>query len=149
MFFSFSRSSACASIFLFLQQEGESIQVAETSRRRLQYLYQDEEGVHVMDTTTFEQFAVPHTAAARVKDWLQDGLELYALMHEDAPVVLDVPQGPIEVSVASCAEARVSAAGGRKPAVVNTGATVMVPSFVQQGEAIIVNPATGEFVRRA
>ena len=85
--------------------------MAETSRRRLQYLYQDEEGVHVMDTTTFEQFAVPHTAAARVKDWLQDGLELYALMHEDAPV--------------------------------------MVPSFVQQGEAIIVNPATGEFVRRA
>lgn len=124
-------------------------QVAETSKRKLQFLYEDEEGVHVMDATTFEQFAVPAAAAARVKDWLQDGLELYALMHEGAPVVLEVPQTPIEVTVASCAEARVSAAGGRKPAAVSTGATVMVPSFVQQGERILVNPSSGEFVRRA
>eukprot|EP00892_Ulva_mutabilis_P001371 jgi/Ulvmu1/11234/UM073_0006.1 len=125
------------------------LEVAETSKRRLQFLYQDEDGLHVMDTTTFEQFAVPHAAATRVQDWLQDGLELYALMHDDVPVVLDVPQAPIEVQVASCAEARVSASGGRKPAVVTTGATVMVPSFVQHGETILVNPSTGEFVRRA
>lgn len=80
---------------------------------------------------------------------LQDGVELYALMHEGAPVVLDVPHAPIEVTVAACVEARVSASGGRKPATVSTGATVMVPSFVQQGEKILVNPATGEFVKRA
>lgn len=124
------------------------LQVAETNKRKLQYLYQDEDAVHVMDASTFDQYAVPHSAATRVKDWLQDGLELYALMHEGAPVVLEVPVTPIEVTVVSCPEARVSAASGRKPAAVSTGAQVMVPSFVQQGEAILVNPSTGEFVRR-
>ena len=46
-------------------------------------------------------------------------------------------------------EARVSVAANKKAAVVNTGATVMVPSFVQQGEYIIVTPSNGEFVSRA
>lgn len=45
-------------------------------------------------------------------------------------------------------EARLSVASGRKAAVVNTGATVMVPSFVQQGEYIVVTPSNGEFVSR-
>jgi hypothetical protein len=46
-------------------------------------------------------------------------------------------------------EARLSVASGKKAARVNTGATVMVPSFVQKGEYIIVTPSNGEFVSRA
>lgn len=47
------------------------MQVPETSRRKLQYLYSDEEGIHVMDSESFDQYAVPLAAASRVKDWLQ------------------------------------------------------------------------------
>lgn len=53
------------------------------------------------------------------------------------------------MQVAETTEARVSVAANKKSAVVSTGATVMVPSFVQKGEYIIVAPARGEFVSRA
>jgi hypothetical protein len=64
-------------------------------------------------------------------------------LHPHAPCTLTVLQ------VAETTEARVSIASSRKAAVVNTGATVMVPSFVQKGEFIIVTPSNGEFVSRA
>lgn len=53
------------------------------------------------------------------------------------------------MQVAETMEARVSVASSRKSAVVNTGATVMVPSFIQKGEYIVVTPSNGEFVQRA
>ena len=75
------------------------LQVADTQWRRMQFLYTDEEGVHVMDKETFEQFCVPNGAASRVLDWLQDDLEVSALMHGDVPVVLAMPSSQITVQV--------------------------------------------------
>lgn len=63
----------------------------------MQYLYTDEEGVHVMDAENFEQFCVPKASASGVMDWLQDGLEVSALMHDDSPVIVAMP--PLNITV--------------------------------------------------
>jgi elongation factor P len=127
----------------------KSVLVAETQWRKMQYLYDDEDGVHVMDLETFEQYSVPKVASTGIMNWLQEGLEVSALMYEGAPAVLDLPGTQLTVKVVDTTEARVSVASNKKSAVVNTGATVMVPSFVQAGDAIVVNPASGEFLKRA
>ena len=75
------------------------MQVADAQWRRMQFLYTDEEGVHVMDKESFEQFCVPRNASSGVLDWLQDDLEVSALMHAGVPVVLGMPSSQITVQV--------------------------------------------------
>lgn len=76
-----------------------AMQVADTQWRKMQYLYTDDEGVHVMDAENFEQFCVPKQSAAGVMNWLQDGLEVSALMHDDSPVMVVMPPSQITVQV--------------------------------------------------
>jgi len=86
--------------------------------------------------------------AAGAARWLQDGMTVDVLLHEGAAISAEIPT-TLTVTVADTPSDRMSEAGSRKAALVNTGATVQVPGFVQNGERIVVNTVTGDFVRRA
>lgn len=123
------------------------IQVAEAQRKTLQFLYHDTDGVHLMDEGTFEQVLVPLEAVGQDINWLSDGMAIQVLMHDGMPVSLELP-ATLVVTVVDTPEDRVSESGAKKVATVSTGARVMVPAFVQAGDAIVVKPSTAEFVRR-
>lgn len=75
------------------------VQVAETQWRKMQYLYMDDQGIHVMDMENYEQFCVPKASAQGVVDWLQDDLEVSGLMHEGEPIMVAMPNTNITVQV--------------------------------------------------
>jgi translation elongation factor P/translation initiation factor 5A len=81
------------------KHESSVAQIAEAQWQKMQFLYNDEEGVHVMDMESFEQFCVPKESAADVMGWLQDGLEVNALMHNGVPVTVTMPSSQITVQV--------------------------------------------------
>jgi elongation factor P len=129
---------------------GDTIYPVRVERKNFQYLYKDDTGYNFMDAETFEQIAVEE-AKVDAPQFLKDGQEVSALINTETelPMSVELPD-KIEVLV-TYSEPGVrgdTATRTLKPATVETGATVMVPLFVNEGEMIRVNTKTGEYVER-
>ena len=129
---------------------GESFEFADIERQRCQYLYQDAEGGHFMDNESFDQFILPFDQIEASLPYLKDDTEVYVTFYEKKPIAVQLPP-KIELKVIETPPGVKgdTATGGTKPATLETGATVTVPLFIQEGDVIIVNTETGEYVSRA
>ena len=129
---------------------GESFEFAEIERRKCQYLYKDAEFANFMNNESFEQFSLPVENIEEALLFLKDDTEVYVVFYEEKPISV---QAPIKVTL-SIVETTPgvkgdTATGGSKQAKVETGAVVMVPLFVKEGDKIVINTETGEYVNRA
>lgn len=129
---------------------GETIFPVRVEKKPFQYLYKDDTGFNFMDNETFEQIAVAE-ALVNAPNFLRDGQEVFVLVNGETelPIGVELPE-KIDVLV-TYSEPGVrgdTATRTLKPATVETGATVMVPLFVNEGETIKVNTKTGEYVER-
>ena len=104
-----------------------------------------------MDDATYEQIELQ-------KDWvgddripyLQDGMKVIIEMHEERPIGLTLPeQVTLEVVETEPTVKGQTASSSYKPAIANNGVRIMIPPYMGVGERIVVDTATGEYVRRA
>jgi elongation factor P len=129
---------------------GDSIYPVRVERRNFQYLYQDDTGYNFMDQETFEQIAVAE-ALIDAPQFLKDGQEVSVLINTEteAPMSVELPDKiVVKVTYSEPGVKGDTATRTLKPATVETGATVNVPLFVNEGELIRVNTKTGEYVER-
>ncbi len=130
---------------------GEKVETARIERRPHQFLYQDDLGLHMMDTQTYEQFSLP---ADRVegRNFLMEGVTVDILFHAEAekPLSVELP-GKVDLTVVDTDPGvrGDTATGGAKPAIMESGAVVLVPLFIDEGDIITVNTQTGGYVTRA
>ncbi|MEX0747536.1 MAG: elongation factor P [Rhodothermales bacterium] len=131
-------------------RSGERVETARIERRPHQYLYQDDLGLHFMNTETYEQFSLP-TTAVQGREFVKEGGMIDILYHAetDKPVATEIP-GKVDLKVVETDPGfrGDTATGGSKPARVESGANVNVPLFIEEGDVITVNTATGEYVTR-
>lgn len=131
-------------------RSGERIETARIERRPHQYLYEDDLGLHFMNTETYEQFSLPSTAV-QGREFVKEGGMIDILYHAetDQPVATEIP-GKVDLKVVETDPGLRgdTATGGSKPARVESGANVNVPLFIEEGDVITVNTATGEYVTR-
>jgi elongation factor P len=130
---------------------GESIDVVDMNRVNMQFLYADESGYNFMDSE-FEQHAIPKDILGDKGRYLKDGQEVVVLMHESQPLSVDIPKKlAFEVIESSPAVKGNTASGGNmtKAVKIDNGMEVSVPMFIEQGDRIIVNTDSGEYVERA
>ncbi len=130
---------------------GEKFEVPDVSYRRVQFMYDDGESCHFMDTATYDQFAMPHETIDDLVAWLTEGMQLDSVVWDGRVVGVDLPQYVVaEVDLVG-AGARSDTATGRtlKDATLTNGVTLKVPLFIESGERVLVDPRTREFVRRA
>ncbi|MBL7726519.1 MAG: elongation factor P [Dinghuibacter sp.] len=129
---------------------GDTIYPVRVERKNFQYLYKDDTGYSFMDNETFEQITVQE-ALIDAPQFLKDGQEVSALINTETelPMSVELPD-KIEVLVTYSEPGMRGDTATRtlKPATVETGATVMVPLFVNEGEMIRVNTKTGDYVER-
>jgi len=129
---------------------GESFEFADIERRKCQYLYKDAEFANFMDNETFEQFALPVESIKDSLIFLKDDIEVYVVFYESKPISVQPPiKATLEIIETTPGVKGDTATGGNKQAKVETGAIVMVPLFVKEGDKIIINTETGEYVSRA
>jgi len=129
---------------------GETIFPVRVEKRAFQYLYKDETGFNLMNNETFEQI----TLADEMIDapqFLKDGCEVFVFINTetDLPIGAELPE-KIVLTITYC-EPGVkgdTATRATKQATLETGATVNVPLFVDEGEKIRVNTKTGDYVER-
>ena len=129
---------------------GETIFPVRVERKPYQYLYKDDTGYSFMDTETFEQITVPETMIDAPK-FLKDGQEVSVLMNgeTDLPMSVELPDKIVLlVTYSEPGMKGDTATRTLKPATVETGASVNVPLFVNEGELIRVNSKTGDYIER-
>lgn len=117
--------------------------------RQVQYLYADGDLHYFMDLETYEQPALPREQLGEGMRYLKEGVVVNLLAWDGRPVEVELPTTvDLRVTRTDPGFRGDTATGGTKPATVETGLTVQVPLFVQQGETIRVDTRTGSYITR-
>ena len=129
---------------------GEDLEQAILEKRALQYLYRDGEDFVFMDTEHFEQTNVPEGALRDGAKWLKEGDTIDLVFHQESVVDINLPASvELEISQTEPGIQGDRVSGATKPATLETGATVAVPLFINEGERIKVDTRSGEYISRA
>ena len=129
---------------------GDNIYPVRVERKEYQFLYKDESGYNFMDNETFEQVAVAETLIDAPK-FLRDGDAVSVLFNTETeqPMSVELPDKVVvRITYSEPGLRGDTATRTLKAATVETGATVMVPLFVNEGDLIKVNAKKGEYVER-
>ncbi|WP_296699543.1 elongation factor P [Algoriphagus sp.] len=129
---------------------GEKVETARVEKRPHQFLYKDDMGYHFMDTNTFEQISIEEKLIER-SDLLKDGQLVDILIHDETETPLSVELPPFVELMITYTEPGIkgdTATNALKPATLETGATVMVPLFVEQDIMIKVDTRDGSYSER-
>lgn len=129
---------------------GDAIFPVRVERKTYQFLYKDDTGYNFMNTETFEQVSLQEEMVD-APQFLKDGQEVSILVNTetDLPMSVELPDKIVVKVIYSEPGLRGDTATRTlKPAKVETGATVNVPLFVNEGELIRINTKTGEYVER-
>jgi elongation factor P len=130
-------------------QAGTKFPRVRLEQRDMQYLYAEENAYYFMDQQTYDQIALTAQQLGDAVSYLKDGMVLQVQFYENEPVAVDLPI-TVELEVVETAPGFKgdTAAGGTKPAKLETGLVVNVPLFVNEGERIKIDTRTGTYLER-
>ena len=130
-------------------KSGESVEAADVIDVDLQYLYTDGEQWYFMDPQSFEQHGAGIEAVAEVKQWLKDQDICNVTLYNGHPLSVEPPNFvTLKVTQTDPGLRGDTSSGGGKPALMETGATVRVPLFVNEGDLLKIDTRSGEYVSR-
>jgi len=123
---------------------------ARLETKQFQVLYRDTAGIHVMDTTNYEQYTLSEDSAGDQAEWLQPEMHVQVEWLDGKPIGIELPS-VIELEVVQTSPVMRSATktASSKPAKLSNGVTVQVPDFISEGETVRVDPRSGEYLERA
>ncbi|MFH2062892.1 MAG: elongation factor P [bacterium] len=129
----------------------ESVEPVELDRTNMQFLYGDDTGYNFMDNNSYEQVSIPVELLGDKGQYLTEGQEVMVMMYDDRPLSVDLPKKLTFKVVEAMPAVKGDSAQGRvlKEVTLETGMKIQVPLFVDQGERVVVNTETGEYVERA
>ncbi len=130
-------------------RSGEKIDKPNLEEKEMQYLYESEGEFHFMENETYEQLFLTQDQLGAAKNYLQENVVVTVLFHNGKPIGVDVPIF-VELPVVAT-EPGVrgdTASGGSKPATLQTGLTVQVPFFVNEGDILKIDTRTGKYIER-
>jgi elongation factor P len=127
----------------------DSVEEAAVADRNAQYMYADDSDYHFMDADNYEQFAVPREGMEDKRFYLQEGHSYFCTEWEGKVIDVKIPY-KIVLVVTEAQEALKgdTVSGATKPVTLETGLTVRVPIFIKQGEKVMINTETNEYVER-
>ena len=130
-------------------QAGEKFSRARLDRRAVQFLYADGDLYYFMDSESFEQTPLNPEQLGDALDYLKEGMSLEILTYKDEPISVELPNSvELEVVETGPAYKGDTATAGNKPAKLETGITIQVPLFVNNGDIVRVDTRTGAYLER-
>jgi elongation factor P len=130
---------------------GEKFRPVRTETRRMQYLYDDGDAAVFMDTRDYQQLEIPKAIAGEAMRWVLPNAEVELLFVDERPTGVQVPSA-VDLAVTKTdpgLKGDTASGGGTKPATLESGVSVEVPLFVNEGDRVRVDTRTGEYVSRA
>jgi elongation factor P len=130
-------------------RSGEKVDKPDFETREVQFLYKEGEQFVLMDLTTYEQLYVEEDQTGGKGGYLKEGETVKALLYNGEPIDLDLPASVVlTVTKTEPGVKGDTVSGTTKPAEVETGITVQVPLFINEGETIKVDTRSGEYLGR-
>lgn len=132
-------------------KSGDKLDEADVEECWMRMLYKDPESATFMNDQTYDQISIPLDALGEVSKWLMEDLVYDVIFYKGEALSVQPPTF-IELKIVETSPGdRGNTASGRvlKPAILETGAEVQVPIFIDQGEKIKVDTRTGDYVSRA
>lgn len=127
----------------------EKFDAAHIERKDMQYLYADGDMYNFMDNETYEQIALSEDQVGDSLKFVKENDNVKMLSHNGEVFAIEPPLFvELEITETEPGVKGDTATGATKPATVETGATVLVPLFVGQGEKIQIDTRTGEYMKR-
>lgn len=132
-------------------KSNEDVEIVEVERRQMQFLYQNDGMYAFMDNTNYEQTEINEDILGDKKIFLKEGVEVYLAIYEGTPIAVELPRKIAYKVVEAPPGVRGDTAGGNvtKEVVLENGLRLQAPLFIKEGDAIVVNTDTGEYVERA
>ncbi len=131
-------------------QGSEKVEPADVGFRKVQYLYSDQTGMTFMDMNSYDQFTLGTEVVGDAKDFLVEGQECNAMVFEELPIGIQLPSTVnLKIRETIPGVKGDTATGGTKPATLESGFTVSVPLFLNEGDTVKVNTETGAYMARA
>jgi len=130
-------------------RSGDTFEQAQLEERRMQYLYNQEEEYVFMDVQNYEQSTLNKEQVGDARNYLTDNLEVDILFFDITPIGVTLPNFvDLTVTQADPWVKGDSVSGDSKPVTLETGYTLRVPPFVEEGTRITLDTRTGEYVTR-
>ena len=118
--------------------------------REFQYLYNDGEGFHFMNSETYDQVTLQDDLIGDQAAYLQPEMKVNMAVHEGVPVSIELPQKvTLEIVETEPTVRGQTASSSYKPAVLSNGVRTMVPPHIAVGTRVVVMTADGSYVERA
>jgi elongation factor P len=129
---------------------GETVTTAEVDQRQAQFLYRHGEDFVFMDLASYDQITLDAEHVGDAAGYLLENLEVKTVIFQDRVIALNLPiTVDLKIEETNPAIKGATAQAQLKPAKVETGITVLVPSYIESGEKIRVDTRDGRFVERA
>jgi len=130
-------------------RSGDKFDEANLEEHEMEYLYSDSENYCFMNTSTYEQEFVSGDQVGEAKSFLKENTVCNVLFFRNRPIGLSLPNFiDLKIVRADPWVKGDTASGDSKPAELETGYTVQVPPFVEEGEIVRIDTRTGQYVER-
>ena len=128
---------------------GVKVGLAIVERKEMQYLYRDGDAFTFMDMESYEQVPVPAAIIGDAAGWLPEGATAQVSMHQGTPIAVELPAAvALSITKTQPAVKGDTKTNAMKPAVLETGAEIQVPMFVEEGERVKVDTRSGVYIER-
>ncbi|HEX2025001.1 MAG TPA: elongation factor P [Actinomycetota bacterium] len=127
----------------------EKVGLAIVDRREMQYLYREGDHLVLMDNQTYEQTHVPLDVVGEAASYLVEGATALVPTYEGVPIGVELPAAVVlRVTTTEPGVKGDRVSGAMKPATLETGITVQVPLFVEEGDRVKVDTRSGQYLSR-
>lgn len=129
---------------------GERLQNATIDRRQMQYLYEGDGNYVFMDNETYEQSELTKEQLGNGINFLKENMDVKVISFEGRILGVELPNTVELVVVKTDPGIRGdTATGGSKPATMDTGYVVKVPLFINEGDHLLIDTRSGDYIQRA
>jgi elongation factor P len=128
----------------------DKVELVDINRTTLEFSYKDNNGYHFMDPESYDTVTLQDNLLGEAKDYLVENLPVQVLYAEGKAVQVELPSS-VQLKVIEAPEGLRgdTASNVTKPAILETGKTVNVPLFIQEGETVKIDTRTGAYMGRA
>lgn len=129
---------------------GERVGRAHIEHKTMQYLYASGDNHSFMDTNTYEQIELQTSQIEEELKYIKENMEVSLITYEGEILGIDLPNN-VELKVTDTEPGLRgdTVSGGSKSATLETGLTVQVPLFIEEGETVVVSTDDGKYISRA
>src|SRR5438067_4129796 len=130
-------------------KSGEKVGRPDIEEKKMQYLYKEGDHYVFMDSKTYEQSHIDEKGLGESRNFLKENMDASVLFWNGRAISVDLPNA-VELKVVKCDPGvrGDTVSGAMKPATLETGYTLNVPLFINEGDTLKIDTRTGEYLTR-